>query len=288
MRELAMNSKETRQIVLQALLEDTFDQDITTNLLVPKEKISEAYMIVKEDAVLCGLKIAKQVFHRIDKNLKFNTSFSDGDKVKKGTKIAFLKGKTRTILTGERTALNFLGYLSGIATNTNRFAEKVRHTKAKILDTRKTTPCLRKLEKYAVRCGGGVNHRHNLNEMVLIKDNHREISEHLDELVGILKKFRKISTKSVIIEVDTLAQLRRVLKAKPDIVLLDNMNNRQMRDAVKIVKAFKGKHPLLEASGGVTLKNVRSIAKTGVDRISTGALTHTYKTVDVSMEILTQ
>ncbi|MDP8212006.1 MAG: carboxylating nicotinate-nucleotide diphosphorylase [Candidatus Zapsychrus exili] len=281
-----MNSKESKQFILQALLEDTFDQDITTNLLVPKNKMSSAYIISKNDATVCGVNIAKDVFKKLDKKISFKAHCKDGDKVKKGTKIASLKGRTRAILTGERTALNFLGYLSGIATNTSKFVDNIKPYKAGILDTRKTTPGLRALEKYAVRCGGGVNHRHNLKEMIIIKDNHREISEHFDKVIDSIEKFRKKYKKIIVVEVDTLTQLRQVLTANPDIILLDNMTPIQLKKAVNIVKNIKKrKKPLLEASGGVTLKSVRSVAKTGVDRISTGALTHTYKTIDMSMEI---
>ena len=283
-----MQSRETKQFILKALLEDTFNQDITTNLLVPKNKESNAYIFVKEDAVLCGISIVKQVFRKLSRNIYLQTYFKDGDRVTKGTKIMFLKGKTRALLTGERTALNFLGFLSGIATNTYHYVERVHPYKAQILDTRKTTPGLRKLEKYAVRCGGGINHRHNLNEMILIKDNHHQISEHFETLVAILKKFRQRNKKPVMIEVDTIDQLKRFIKAEPDFILLDNMTTQQLREAVDFVKKLKGKKPLLEASGGITLETVREVARTGVDRISTGALTHTYKIIDVSLEIKTE
>lgn len=283
-----MQTRETKQFILNALLEDTFNQDITTNLLVPKNKTSGAYIFVKEDAVLCGLSIVKQVFRKIDKNIYLQTYFKDGDRVKKGTKVMFLEGKTRALLTGERTALNFLGFLSGIATNTYHYVERVYPYKAQILDTRKTTPGLRKLEKYAVRCGGGINHRHNLNEMILIKDNHHQISERFEELILVLKKFRQRNKKPVMIEVDTIKQLKQFIQAEPDFILLDNMSIPQLREAVLFVKNLKGKKPLLEASGGITLETVREVAKTGVDRISTGALTHTYQIIDVSMEITTE
>jgi nicotinate-nucleotide pyrophosphorylase (carboxylating) len=277
-----------KNIITQALLEDAAENDITTNLLVESHKLSEANILSKENAVICGLDIAKAVFKKLDKNINIQSHFKDGDSVKKNDVILHMKGKTRAILTGERTALNFLGYLSGISTNTNNFVNKVYPLKTKILDTRKTTPGMRRLEKYAVRCGGGTNHRINLIELVLIKDNHREVASHFACLSETVNFFKKRTKKQIEIEVDTFNQLRQALKADPDMILLDNMKPAQLKKAVSLVHEIKKgkKIPLLEASGGVTLKNVRTIAKTGVDLISIGSLTHTHRFIDLSMEVI--
>jgi nicotinate-nucleotide pyrophosphorylase (carboxylating) len=182
--------------------------------------------------------------------------------------------------------LNFLGYLSGIATGTRQYVQKVRGTKAVILDTRKTTPGLRALEKYAVRCGGGGNHRSRLDQMVLMKDNHRAACGRQWNIAETVARLRKQTKKKIEIEVDNLTQFKQILSALPNMILLDNMTNAQMKRAVRLVKGLpRKKRPLLEASGGVTLSNVAGIARTGVDRISVGALTHTHKAVNMSMEL---
>jgi len=275
-----------KNIILQALKEDAVEHDITTNILFDKVKRSEGHIICQDNAILAGLDIAKAVFRKLDKGMIVTSKYKDGDFVAGGTSILDLKGKTRAILTAERTALNFLGYLSGVATNTYRFVQKIKPYKTKILDTRKTTPGMRMLEKYAVRCGGGTNHRINLIELVLIKDNHREISNHFHCLSETVHFFKERTHKRVEIEVDTMAELRQVLKADPDIILLDNMNPARLKKAVDLVKKIKGKNrPLLEASGGVNLRNVRAIAKTGVDMISIGSLTHTHKFINLSLEV---
>lgn len=288
-----MRTLDADKIIKNALNEDIVNQDITTNYLIPKDHICEFNIIVKENTVICGLELAKKVFHALDKNIKFHTTCKDGDFVKKGSKIAYLKGKTRALLKGERVALNFLGYLSGIATKTRTFIKKIYPFQVKILDTRKTTPGLRDLEKYAVRCGGGINHRFNLKEIIFIKDNHREYHANLPlhEIIDIIKKK---THKTIIIEVDTLMQFKEAIKGTPDIILLDNMNIRQMKKAVEIREQMyqrrsvsnRKKTPLLEASGRISIKNVREVAKTGIDRISLGCLTHTHEAIDISMEII--
>jgi len=274
-------------LISKALEEDAHDMDITTNYLIPKESISEGFIVSKENSILCGIEIAKRLFQKLDPEIKFQAFFSDGDSLKKDNKIVHIKGKTRAILTGERTALNFLCYLSGISSNTNHFVKAVRPYKSQILGTRKTTPCLRKLEKYAVKCGGGINHRHNLKEMIMIKDNHRNIYHGKISLTDAILKFQKTHSEKIIVEVDTLAQFKEALNAQPNIILLDNMNLQQLRKAVKINKKLpSSKQSLLEASGGITLRNVRNIAKTGVDRISIGSLTHTHKAINMSLEVI--
>lgn len=275
-----------KKIVLQALKEDCYRQDITSQLMIPADHRSHAVILVKENGILAGLPLVKETFRLTDPSLNYQSRFRDGMKVKKGTIIASISGKTRSLLTAERTALNFLSYLSGMATETKKYVDAIKPYKADILDTRKTTPTLRFLEKYAVRCGGGKNHRFNLQEMALIKDNHLAASRKLITFEQAIKQFRHKTNVPIEIEIDSLIQLDDALRASPDFILLDNMSIDQIKKAVQTVKKFKSKtKPLLEASGGVTLKNVRRIAQCGVDRISIGALTHHHCGLNVSMEI---
>ena len=270
------------QIILNALREDAAFADVTTNCLIPSKHRSSARIIFKSTGIICGLKIAQKVFQTLDKNIKFKTRYKDGDTANRGAIIAEISGKTRALLAGERTALNFLSYLSGISTNTHQFVQAIRPFKTKILDTRKTTPGLRRLEKYAVHCGGGVNHRMNLKDMVLVKDNHREFIASWPETINKLRG----ANAPIEIDVDTIAQLKKILPLKPDFILLDNMKPSCVKMSVAIVKQRAGnKRPLLEASGGITLKNVRAYPRTGVDRISIGSLTMDRRAIDVSMEI---
>ena len=273
-------------MITQALKEDACGHDITTQILIPKNKISEAKILIKGKAVICGLILVQKIFQKLDKNIQFHSFCNDGDLIKEKTCIASIKGKTRALLTGERVALNFLGHLSGIATTTYHFVQRIHGLKTKILDTRKTTPGLRELEKYAVRCGGAHNHRRDLNEMILIKDNHLEALQYQMSIAQLLRRIKNRTNKTIEIEVDHFIQFKEALRENPDIILLDNMNPRQLKEAVTILKTINPKKkPLLEASGGITLSNVRSIAKTGVDRISIGALTHSHKSIDFSMEL---
>lgn len=270
-----------------ALDEDCCKADILTNWLIPKDNLSKAHISAKQNGVLSGIEIAKRVFTRLDKNMEFKSSYCDGDRFKKGAKIVSLKGKTRAILTGERTALNFLSYLSGIATNTNNFVREVKSCKVKILNTRKTTPGLRKLEMYAVLCGGGSCHRKSLKEMFILKDNHRIACPDKNRLYKKIQELKKINKQPIIIEVDTLNQFRQVLKLSPDIILLDNMSIPNMKYAVEYNKMqSKSKIILLEASGRITLDKVKNVAKTGVDRISIGELSQTHKNINLSLELV--
>ena len=284
-----MNEENINTLILRALSEDATSKDITTNSLIPGTHTSKCVIIVKEDAVLCGLAIAKNVFQKLNKHIRFQTKFKDGAIVKRNTIIVTLKGKTRSLLTGERVALNFLGYLSGIATNTHLYVMKTRRGKTKIYDTRKTTPGLRLLEKYAVKCGGGNNHRFDLSELVLIKDNHRQACHPRQSIPQTVQSIRRKTRKALEIEVDNLSQFKQALTAAPNMILLDNMTCAQMKKAVTLTRTLpRKKRPLLEASGGITLTNVAAIAKTGVDRISIGSLTHSHKAIDVSMELTVQ
>jgi len=221
--------------------EDAAGNDITTKSLIPSTHVSGGWIIVKEDCILCGIGAAKSVFERIDRNIRFTAKYKDGAKVRKNTKIALVRGKTRSLLAGERVALNLLGYLSGIATDTHRFVEKARPTKAKILDTRKTTPGLRLLEKYAVKCGGGHNHRPDLSELVLIKDNHRDACHPHLSISEAIQCTRRKTNKTIEIEVDNVGQFKEALSAHPDMILLDNMSCVQMRKAVAITRKMPSK-----------------------------------------------
>jgi nicotinate-nucleotide pyrophosphorylase (carboxylating) len=273
-------------LLKQALREDIGKGDITTQKLIPEQEKAEAVIIFREPAIICGLDFARAGFRLLDRKMRFTTRYKDGDKVKAGTKVAFLKGRARAILTAERVVLNFLSHLSGIATLTGKFVDQARPFKAKITDTRKTLPNLRHLQKYAVKCGGGYNHRFNLNEMVMIKDNHKQIRAGKTGLAALINEARKKTGKKIDAEVDNLWEYRQALSARPEIIMLDNMKIGDMKKAVKIRSADPRYHSVaLEVSGNVGLNNVRQIARSGVDMISVGSLTHSSKGVDVSLEI---
>ncbi len=278
-----MKKRYIQQIVSLALAEDLGDGDITTNALVEKNHQSSANIIVKDSGILCGTPIAREVFRQLNSEIEYRSLVNDGDRVTPGTVIANVYGQTRSLLTGERVALNFLSHLSAIATKTWRFVGIVKPYRVQILDSRKTTPLLRLAEKYAVRCGGGSNHRMGLSEMVMIKDNHRMYCKgrmSLSEAVAIIKKKTR---KRIELEVDTLKEFKEALSANVDIILLDNMPADQVKRAVSMRQDAKVK-VFLEASGGVSLMNVRQYAATGVERISIGELTHSSKALDISME----
>ena len=253
--------------------------DITTDAIIPADATATAAIVARESGVVAGLDLAEAAFKALDPDIRFTRIVADGGGVAAGGKIATVSGKTRAILSAERTALNFLGRLSGIATLTASYVKAVEGTGARIACTRKTTPGLRALEKYAVRAGGGVNHRFGLYDAVLVKDNHIAAA---GGIAGALARLKSRASHSVRIEVevDTLDQLAEALKFPIDAVLLDNMDAATLREAVKLV-AGRG---VTEASGGVTLENVREIASTGVDVISAGALTHSPRNLDSSLE----
>lgn len=267
-------------IIITALKEDINYIDVTTDYLIDDNSVSEAYYVAKDDGVLCGIDIAKRVFMLLDDSIVFETKIKDGEKVKKGDIIAEMKGSTKTLLKGERTALNLLQHLSGIASATNRCVEKVKGTRAQITDTRKTLPGLRALQKYAVTVGGGKNHRFNLSDGAMLKDNH------IDAGGGIPATISKLRNKighmvKIEVEVRNLSELKDAICAGADIIMLDNMSYDEMREAVRINDGRR----LLEASGNVTEENIRDVAETGVDIISLGALTHSVKCFDISMKI---
>ncbi|MFA5103916.1 MAG: carboxylating nicotinate-nucleotide diphosphorylase [Candidatus Margulisiibacteriota bacterium] len=274
-----------KDTIRRALKEDIGKGDITTICLVPSAMRAKAVIIAKEDGVVAGVDISKLVFSSLNRKVSFVKHKKDGQKITKGDIIASLSGPAAPILSGERVALNFLQRLSGIATLTDKFAKLCAGTGAKILDTRKTTPNLRRIEKFAVKMGGGVNHRMGLYDAVLIKDNHLVAEPDIKKAVTKARK----TGKSVEIEVKNFSELKSALKAMPDRILLDNMSAEKLKKAVKTAKTFSkrsGKKIFLEASGGINLTNVKRIAKSGVDLISVGALTHSPKALDISLEII--
>lgn len=262
-----------------ALKEDINSWDVATEAVIPKEQESEGLFLAKEDGVICGIEIAKRVFEILEYDGSFEIKKSDGEIVKKGDEVARIKGNTRAILMGERTALNILQHLSGIATRT-RMAVNMISNHTKILDTRKTLPGLRLLQKYAVKVGGGVNHRYNLSQAAMLKDNHIKA-------VGGVKKAVEEARKNlgpmvaIEVEVSNLQELKEALETDVNMIMLDNMDTKSMREAVEITN----KRVALEASGNMTLERLIEVSETGVDYISIGALTHSVKALDISLKI---
>jgi nicotinate-nucleotide pyrophosphorylase (carboxylating) len=275
------NEKLIQEIIQQALREDVWTGDITSETLLDREEISKGVILVKENGVVAGLKVARMVFAELNQEITFKQFVEDGEKVTSGTVIAEIEGPTIDILKGERTALNFLQRLSGIATRTRRYVEEVQDLPVRIVDTRKTTPTLRILEKYAVRVGGGYNHRMGLYDAVLIKDNHLKAA---GGITAAIKKMRENlpHTVKIEIEVENLDGVREALQAGADIIMLDNMGIAEMTEAVEYIK----KRAITEASGGITLDNLYQLAATGVDIISIGALTHHIKALDISLDFI--
>jgi nicotinate-nucleotide pyrophosphorylase (carboxylating) len=269
-----------------ALEEDNDAGDITTQILIPPALRARAILLAKSEGILAGVGVARRVFLKLDPELKFKTLTTDGSLLKEGDIIAEIRGKAHAILTGERTALNLLQRLSGIATQTSQFVARVRDLPVLIMDTRKTTPGLRLLEKYAVRMGGGHNHllRLNLSDGVLIKDNHLAMLRAKGKtLIEVVAQAKKKAPKDLMVEVETtnLDEVREAVSAGADIIMFDNMSPAMMRRAVKLLPS----NIKSEASGGVNLENVRAIAETGVNFISIGALTHSSKALDISLEL---
>jgi nicotinate-nucleotide pyrophosphorylase (carboxylating) len=270
----------THKIIDLALEEDIQTGDLTTDLLVPDDKRARAVILAKEGGVISGLPVARMVFDKLSDSIRWNPGREDGDRVSANTILVELTGPHRAILTGERVALNFLQRLSGIATLTSRYVSEITDYNTRILDTRKTVPGLRVLDKYAVASGGGDNHRFGLYDMVMIKDNHIEVAG------GILKAVNRIRRRlasGIAIEVETknLDEVREALEARVDMIMLDNMSIEEMRDAVKLIKG----QAKVEASGNMSRERLREVAETGVDVISIGALTHSAKALDISLYI---
>jgi nicotinate-nucleotide pyrophosphorylase (carboxylating) len=269
------------KIIEQALLEDIGTGDITSESIVPSDLKAKGIIKTSEEGVVAGLNITSLVFKKLDSEIIFQEKIKDGTKIARSKVLAEITGSARTILKGERVGLNFLQRMSGIATITSKFCQEVEDFPVRIVDTRKTTPGLRILEKYAVSMGGGHNHRFGLYDAVLIKDNHITVAGGIRPAVDSVRK--QIShTVKIEVEVENLSQLQDALRVKADIIMLDNMDLDTMEEAVKIAKG----NALIEASGGITLGKVRKIAQTGVDLISIGSLTHSVKSLDISMEIV--
>lgn len=267
-------------IIKTALAEDISYMDVTTDNLLDDTHRSEAYYVAKDDGVLCGIDIAKRVFEIVGGDVEFTVKINDGEQVKKGDIIAVMSGSTRTLLKGERTALNILQHMSGIATATFKCTELVKGTNAMVTDTRKTLPGLRPLQKYAVTVGGGKNHRYNLSDGAMLKDNHLDAYGGITPAVTALRK--KIGHMVKIeVEVRNLEELAEALECKAEVIMLDNMSCEEMKKAVEITNG----RALLEASGNITSENIRDVAETGVNIISLGALTHSVKCFDISMKI---
>ena len=281
---MSSSKLQIEEIIDRALAEDLGKGDVTTEALIPGDKQGTGFIVAKKEGILAGTGVAKQVFHRVDPELKVDVLLEDGARIKLGSKIAKVSGSIASILKAERVALNFLQRLSGIASETNCYVEAVKGLPVRIMDTRKTTPGLRSLEKHAVKAGGGENHRMNLSDGILIKDNHLAAlrSQGLN-IKEIVTKARQNSPQRLTVEVEvgTVSEALEAVEAGTNIVMLDNMNLEDMRKAVKSIHG----RALIEASGGITLGNVRSVAETGVDFISIGALTHSATALDISLKL---
>tara|TARA_B100002052_G_scaffold297236_1_gene327484 strand:+ start:1047 stop:1883 length:837 start_codon:yes stop_codon:yes gene_type:complete len=274
-----INQKYIKAIVNHALREDLMPSGDITSKFIKNKKIT-AKIIVGESCIVGGLDFAKEAFKAADKKINFKANTKDGKKINRGKIIAIIKGKATSILKSERVALNFLGLVSGVATNTNKFVKRVKGKSCKICCTRKTLPNLRLIQKYGVRLGKGINHRYNLSDEILIKDNHISVDKNIRDLV--IKAIKNRKGKKITVEIDNLAQLKKILGLKFNRVLLDNMSPKKLRKAVKISKGFYE----TEASGGITLNNVRKIASTGVKRISIGHLTHSPSAINFRLDFI--
>ena len=274
-----INQKYIKTIVQQSIREDLRPSGDITTRIIKNKKIS-AKIIAGENCIVGGLSFAKEAFKISDKKITFKSKTKDGKKVSRGKVLAVLKGSASGILKSERVALNFLGLISGVATTTNKFVKKVKGKSCKICCTRKTLPNLRLIQKYGVRLGGGTNHRFNLSDEILIKDNHISVNKNIRDLVKRAMKNRR--GKKITVEIDNLSQLKKIMGLKFNRILFDNMNPKNLKKAVKISKRFYE----TEASGGVTLGNVRKIAATGVKRISIGQITHSAPAVDFKLNFI--
>ena len=284
--DLTLHDADLRRLAENALMEDRAYQDITTAALVPQDQGGRGVIIAKADGVLAGLPVARAVFLAADPSLAWEPHQEDGDPVSPGDRIATIEGSLASVLRAERAALNFLTHLSGVATTTAARVRALKGTACRLRDTRKTIPGLRALEKYAVRVGGGTNHRPNLAEGVLIKDNHlAALRARSLDIADAVRLARQATPEMPIeIEVTSVEEARQALDARADELLLDNMPPDAMREVVALAAAREGR-PLLEASGGITLDNARQVAETGVDFISVGAVTHSAKALDLSLQV---
>ncbi len=277
---MKLNQFYVDNLIMTAISEDINYIDVSADYLIPEEQRNDSYFVAKADGVLCGLDIAMRVFTLLDDTFTYTVHKNDGDEVKAGDLIVEFNGKTACLLKGERTALNIIQHMSGIATATNKAVKLVAGTKAQVTDTRKTLPGLRALQKYAVVCGGGKNHRYNLSDGAMLKDNHIDAGGGITNAVATL---RGALGHMVKIEVETrnFDEVKEAVSAGADIIMLDNMNNDQMKECVEYING----RAKTEASGNITLDNIAEVAKTGVDIISLGALTHSVKAFDISMKM---
>lgn len=278
---MILNQIYVDRLIENALLEDINYIDVATDYLIPEDQEGTAQFIAKADGVLCGIDVALRVFQILQPDFKCEVFKKDGDKLEKGDIIATVSGKVRTILKGERTALNLIQHMSGVATATNKAVKLIEGTNATIADTRKTLPGLRPVEKYAVTVGGGKNHRYNLSDCAMLKDNHVDAGGGITKAVAALKA-KLGHTVKIELEVRNFDELREALDAKVDIIMLDNMSCEDMAKAVEITNG----QAVLEASGGITDETIANVAKTGVDIISMGAITHSVKAFDISLKIV--
>jgi nicotinate-nucleotide pyrophosphorylase (carboxylating) len=290
-----------KKIIQRALSEDIGARDVTTASVFHKSKTGKFVIISRQDALVCGMNIVEAVFEAVDDSVRFKPLVADGAMVARGKAVAYIEGNCLSVLSAERTALNFLCWLSGISTITNSFVDLVKHTKAKIMDTRKTIPTLRRLQKYAIKIAGGKNHRMGLYDQVLIKDNHISlvltpptvIQDKKSAIKSLLKdaKINAGKDRLIEIEIDSIDMMNTALSCGPDIIMLDNMGIEDIKKSVSIRDAYRvkvgdvGLKVLLEVSGNVNLGNVREIAECGIDRISVGALTHSAPSADFSLEV---
>jgi nicotinate-nucleotide pyrophosphorylase (carboxylating) len=279
-----MFMKNIRKLIHDAFHEDSNTNDVTSRTIIPEKTIIKAHVLVKERGIICGMDIIKEVFDEFDTSLEVMLLVQDGRLVRKGQIISEIKGNARSILSCERTVLNFLQHLSGIATLTRMYVDAVRGTKIKILDTRKTLPGLRELEKYAVRCGAGKNHRFNLEEMAMIKDNHLKVIGSIAEGVKGLKNSKP--DIKVEVECKNMVQVQEAVDAGADIIMLDNMSFIDMQRSIEIIRKNAGPDVEIEISGGVNLKTIEEFRNLDVDRISIGALTHSVSALDISLNFL--
>ena len=270
-------------LILGALKEDITSEDVSTNSVMPEPKLGEVELICKQDGIICGLQVFARTFELLDEDVEITFFAKDGDEVKKGQKMAVVRGDIRVLLCGERTALNYLQRMSGIATYTNGVAKLLAGTKTKLLDTRKTSPNNRIFEKYAVRIGGGNNHRYNLTDGVLLKDNHIGAAGGVKQAVTMAKEYAPFVRK-IEVEVENLSMVRVAVEAGADIIMLDNMTPSQAKEMVELIAG----RAITECSGNITLETVRSYALSGVDFISSGELTHSVKAFDISLKNFTR
>ncbi|MCI6498849.1 MAG: carboxylating nicotinate-nucleotide diphosphorylase [Lachnospiraceae bacterium] len=280
MNDITMKLNADKYIML-ALEEDISSEDVTTNSVMPEYALGEVDLICKQDGIICGLKVFERVFTLLDPDTKVDFSVKDGDEVKAGQHMATVRGDIRVLLSGERTALNYLQRMSGIATYTNSIVKLLEGSSTKLLDTRKTTPCMRIFEKYAVKTGGGLNHRYNLSDGILLKDNHIGAAGSVTKAVKMAKEYAPFVRK-IEVETENLDMVKEAVEAGADIIMLDNMSHDMMRDAIAIIDG----RAKTECSGNVTKENIANITDLGVDYISSGALTHSAPIMDISLKNL--